>query len=183
VRHVSFICATPSHSYVRHRLTEWCHSIVWFICATTLTFYNESIYMRDMCVCVSISESYVRHIWIDWLWKLYWLNNTRTFCAGIAHVSISRWLGPLCYRFKGPRWKDTKLIDSTNMWGSMENWETQSVHESCRTCQWVVSHIWTSHITHTNEPRHPYKRVMSHMNETCQTCHPYERGHVTHMSE
>jgi len=44
-------------------------------------------------------------------------------------------------------------------------------------CEWVMSHIWMSHVTHMNESWHIYEWVMSqiwishvtHMNESCQT--------------
>jgi len=29
--------------------------------------------------------------------------------------------------------------------------------------EWVMSHIWTSHVTHTNEPCHTYEWAMSHI--------------------
>ena len=76
-----------------------------------------------------------------------------------------------------------------------------------------MSHMWTSHVTHVNEPCHTSERVMSHiwmsnvthMNESCHTddwvmshiryksCHTYEWitcawgmspvSHVTHINE
>jgi len=56
---------------------------------------------------------------------------------------------------------------------------------SCHTYEWVMSHIWMSHVTHMNESchiwmshvthmnesRHAYEWAMSHMN---QSCHTYE---------
>jgi len=69
------------------------------------------------------------------------------------------------------------------------------MNESCHTYEWVISHIWMSHVTHMNESCHTYKWVMSHiwmshvthMNESC---HTYEwvmshiwMIHVTHMNE
>jgi len=67
--------------------------------------------------------------------------------------------------------------------------------ESCHPCACGMSHVWTGHVTHTNDPCHMYRWVMSptweshitHMNESC---HPYEgvmapiwMSHVTHMKE
>ena len=37
------------------------------------------------------------------------------------------------------------------------------VNESCRTCEWVISQTWHSHIAHVNESCHTYEWVMSHM--------------------
>ena len=47
------------------------------------------------------------------------------------------------------------------------------MNKSCHTYKRVVSHIYTSHVTHMNESCHPYKRVMPHT----WMCH------VTHMNE
>ena len=49
------------------------------------------------------------------------------------------------------------------------------MNESCHTYEWVMSHIWISHVTHMNESCHTYEWVMSHiwmsrvtrMNESC----------------
>ena len=35
--------------------------------------------------------------------------------------------------------------------------------ESCHTYEWVMSHIWMSHVTHMNESCHIYEWVMSHI--------------------
>ena len=58
-------------------------------------------------------------------------------------------------------------------------------NEPCLTYEWVMSqyvwvmaHIWMSHGTHMNQPRHTYEWLMSHiwmshgthMNESCHTC-------------
>ena len=37
------------------------------------------------------------------------------------------------------------------------------MNESCHTYEWVMSHIWMSHVTHMNESCHIY------MNESCHT--------------
>jgi len=51
------------------------------------------------------------------------------------------------------------------------------MNESCHTHERVMSHTWTSHVTHMNESCHTHERVMSHtwtshvthMNESCHT--------------
>ena len=61
--------------------------------------------------------------------------------------------------------------------------------------EWVMAHIWMSHVTHMNESCHTYEWVMSriwmshvtHMNESCHTCkwvmsHTW-MSHVTHVDE
>jgi len=58
------------------------------------------------------------------------------------------------------------------------------VNESCRTCEWVVSHIWVSRVTHVNESCLTCQWVVCHMSMSCVTpmsesCHTYEKSHVT----
>ena len=68
--------------------------------------------------------------------------------------------------------------------------------QSWHTYEWVVSHIWMSHVTHMNESWHTYEWVISHiwmsrdthMNESCR--HTYEwvmsnirMSRLTHMNE
>jgi len=53
------------------------------------------------------------------------------------------------------------------------------VNESCHTYEWVISHIWTIHVTHMNESYHTHKLVMSHLwtshvTHTNESCHTYE---------
>jgi len=50
------------------------------------------------------------------------------------------------------------------------------VNESCHTYEWVMSHIWMRHVTHTNESCHSYGWVMlhirmSHATHTNASCH------------
>ena len=53
------------------------------------------------------------------------------------------------------------------------------MNESCHTYEWVMSHIWMSHVTHMNESCHTYEWVMPYTwlcHETYMkgTCHTYE---------
>ena len=64
-------------------------------------------------------------------------------------------------------------------WVMSHIWMSHVTHmiESCHTYEWVMSHIWMSHVTHMNESCHTYEWVMSHtwfrhvthMNESCHT--------------
>jgi len=47
------------------------------------------------------------------------------------------------------------------------------MNESCRTYEWVMSHIWMSHVAHRNESCRTYERVMSHI----------WTSHVAHMNK
>ena len=82
-------------------------------------------------------------------------------------------------------------------------WISHGTHQSCLTYEWVMSHIWMSHVPHMNESCLTYEWVMSHiwmshvshMNESCltyewkATCVQYQKTttwsmtHVTHMNE
>jgi len=46
-------------------------------------------------------------------------------------------------------------------------------NESCRTCEWVMSHMWMSHVSHVNESCRTCEWVMSHM----------WMSHVSHVNE
>jgi len=57
------------------------------------------------------------------------------------------------------------------------------MNESCHTYEWVMSHIWMSHVTHMNESCHTYEWVMSHIRSSHVTCklvmsHVKEACHV-----
>jgi len=51
------------------------------------------------------------------------------------------------------------------------------MNESCHTYERVVSHIWTSRVTHMNESCHTYERVMSHI-LLCRVTHMNEAHHT-----
>ena len=58
------------------------------------------------------------------------------------------------------------------------------MNESCHTYEWVMSHIWMSHVTRMNKSCHTYEWVMSHRRHACsrETCHTHEwvMSHVWH---
>ena len=68
------------------------------------------------------------------------------------------------------------------------------MHKSYHTYEWVMAHIWMSHVTHMNETCHTYECVvphiwMRHVTRMNETCHTYERhihiwmSHATRMNE
>ena len=65
------------------------------------------------------------------------------------------------------------------------------MNEACHTYEWVMSHIWMSHVTHMNESFHTDECVMSlcDMNTSCHThvnesCHTHVNGLCpTHVNE
>ena len=55
--------------------------------------------------------------------------------------------------------------------------------ELCHAYEWIVSHMWMSHVTQMNESSHTYERVkshiwMSHVTQTNESCHTYEWVHI-----
>ena len=60
-------------------------------------------------------------------------------------------------------------------WVIPHMWMSHVTHmsESCHIYEWVMSHIWMSHVTHMNESFHICEWVMSHI----------WVSHVTHMNE
>ena len=42
------------------------------------------------------------------------------------------------------------------------------INQSCHTYEWIMSHIWMSHVPHVNDSCHTYEWVVSHMNESCR---------------
>jgi len=65
--------------------------------------------------------------------------------------------------------------------------QTTRMNESCRTYEWVMSHIWMSHVTRMNESCHTYEWVMSriflmHVNESVWVKSHVWMSHVTNES-
>jgi len=54
---------------------------------------------------------------------------------------------------------------------------TFETQKSCRTCEWVMSHIWMSHVTHVNESWHVYPH-----NRDPVLINVYARLHCTHLA-
>ena len=129
VWHDSFICETwPNHMW------DMTHSYVWhdsFICA---------IWLLHIC---DMTHSYMGH---DSITCVTWLIHT----WDMAHAYVT-WLLHICV---------TWLIHMRNMTQShvrhdsfiRETWlmhnHVWSMNESCLTCDWVMSHIYMSHVTH-----------------------------------
>ena len=68
------------------------------------------------------------------------------------------------------------------------------MNEACHTYEWVMSHIWMSHVKHMNGSCHTHEWVtshiwMSHVKHMNESCHTHEwvmlhvwMSHVTHMN-
>jgi len=95
------------------------------------------------------------------------------------------WLIQMCDMTHLYVWRDSSIAQvevssHTCEWVMSHIWMSHVTHmnESCHTSEWVMSHIWMSHVTHLNESCHTYEWVMSHiwmsrvihLNESCHRC-------------
>jgi len=76
-----------------------------------------------------------------------------------------------------------KRVMSRIEWVMSHVWMSHVAHmnESCHTYEWVMSRIWMSHVTHMNESCHTYEWVtphiqMSHVTYVNGACHKCEEG-------
>jgi len=83
------------------------------------------------------------------------------------------WMSHVTYE-----WVMSHMNESCHIWMSHVN---ESSLE-CHTYEWVISHIWTSHVTHVNESCHIWTSHVTHVNESCHiwTSHV---SNVVHMNE
>ena len=67
-------------------------------------------------------------------------------------------------------------MSHTYEWVMAHMWTSHVTHvnESCHTCEWVVSHMWISRVTHMDGSWLPYECAMSHM---CKRCVPHVAAH------
>ena len=63
--------------------------------------------------------------------------------------------------------------NSTYEWVLAHVWMSHVIHmnESCHMHEWVMSHIWMSRVTHMNESRRPYVRVQKWYVHICKHIH------------
>jgi len=187
-----------SHPIAAGRVTRMCvtwlihvhdmtHSYVWhdsFICVTWL------IHMCDM------THSYV---WHDLLACVAWLlHECDTTLSRVWHDSFHvwrdsfmcvTWLIHMCNKTHSNVWHDLFICTNESCHTyevhtrARGKWKIEAVYISCQayhTYEWVMSHIWMSHVTHG----------MSHVTHIDASCHTYEwvmshiwMSHITHMNE
>jgi len=105
-------------------------------------------------------------------WLIYMCDMTHLYVWHDSHVNESCHTG----RAHAGQWRTRSDDEQCHM-----------LTESCHTNTWVMSHTWTSQVTHTNEACHIHERVMSHVWMSCLTgSHVSQRmslWDMTHVSE
>jgi len=101
----------------------------------------------------------------------YALHHIATHCNSLQHCCFTTETGTLSSSGFRPLLTTTP---KTTRFGS-----TGPVHE------WVIPHVWMSHVTHSNESRHTYECVMahtwmSHVTRMNESYHTYE-GFLSHI--
>jgi len=123
--------------------------------------------------------------------KYEW-NTTNESCHTLEWITSHTWLSHITY-MNASRHTHECVTSHTRIRPHLLTTRLNCVSlESCarHTYERVTSHIWTSHVTHMNEPRHAYKWVMLHTwmshvtfhSDECVTSHRWIR-HVTHMNQ
>jgi len=121
--------------------------LIWVSFVTHMTHMCESRYVTcALRRCSTLSHSHKWHI--------------------ISHIYMSHvvtWLVYMC---------NVRISHFTYKWG-MCGWGVSRNYEACHVCEWVMSHVWMSHVARMNGSCPTYEWVMSHM----------WMSHVTHMNE
>ena len=148
-------------------MTHW---YVWhysFVCGTWLIHMwgmSPSCLSHNACICVT----WLIHIW----------NMTHSY-VGHDSCTCVPWLIHMCDMTHSCAWHDSSMC-VTELSCHTYEWVMLYIYRRTfsLTCppiwyEWVMSHIWMSHVTHMNESCHTREWVMSHI----------RMSHVTHMNE
>jgi len=124
-------------SHVTH-MNESCHTYEWVmshIWMSHVTHMNESCHTYEWVM----SPMWMSYVWAPCEWV--------TCKWGKSRMWITR---KNSYRHHVRVGGDAVSHTSAAEW-------------SCHTCEWVMSHVWTSPVAHVNEPSHTCGWVMSHI--------------------
>ena len=169
-----WVTSHMSMSHVTHvnescRICEWVISKMWM---SHVTHVNKSC---------RICERVMSHMWTSHVTHVNEscriqggedpqdVLNCRSFSAkepliiglfcGNLHIKIRHPMG-----LRHPVWKEC----CSNHIRAIQKRDMSHMYESCHTCTWVMSHMWTSHVTHVNESCHTCEWVMSHIRRVLQ---------------
>jgi len=191
-------------------ISESCH--IWINTYTSNIQDDKSMDLR----CDESWHILVSHITYEWTWTchLYTTTKRRTWGAmshGTYQFHVTYewtctchiWMNMSMSHIQDDKIMDLRRDESWHILVSHVTYEwtctchmshvthvNESCHtESCHTCEWVMSHFWMSHVTHTVWPKqgHEVEWVKAHLNESCHTrewvmSHMW-MSHVTHLNE
>jgi len=165
VWHASFICVTwllhmcdMTHSYVWHdscvRVTCLIHKCVmshwyvWydsFICVTWLLHMTHSYVWHDSFMCVT---------WLIHTCDMtpYTYDMTHS-CVWHDSFTCVTWLIRMCDMTHSYVWHDSFICLWLWYWPTFQ-WGHEHMNETCHTYEWIMSHMWRSHVTYMNDLYH-----------------------------
>jgi len=168
------------------RLCDTTHLSVWhdsFVCVTRLIFLCDMTHFsvwHDSFFCMTSLVFCVTRL-IRLCDMTFFCVTCVTWVRFIRRLYVPKYMwhvGYMCLHMQA-----FEAISNMTQWVMSHIWMSHVTHmnESCRTYEWVMSHIWMSHVahicmshvTHMNESCHSYGRVMSHI----------WMSHVAHMNE
>ena len=135
-----------------------------------------------------VTRSYVwRDSFICVTWLMHMCDATHSYVWRDSFICVT-WLTRLNYMFQATRlyvrhsfysrrviyvWRDSCICVRWLVCRVTDAQYCQELYE------WVMSHIWMSHVTHRNESRHAYEGVMSQTHKIAkssmnESCHAYK---------
>ena len=155
-------------------------------CVQTIAWGDEAIFSK--CEGVGSSSGSVvrnRHLFLCSECSIYVCAYTDTRVYEYKYFCARAACAECCYTYE---WSTSHIE-----WVISHVWMSHVTHmkESCHTREWVMSHMWMRHVTHVNELCHT--ELIWDPSSTTQvneSCHTYERvmshiwkSHVTRMKE
>ena len=159
------------------------YRVIWYICHMIHSLQSHMIcmsHMIHMAVCIIVI--WYRVIWYIWLWYM--------IQSHMIHMAVS-WRG-CAYStatHTATHWYCRTLPHSAALCSTLRHmthiiWYTSydtELYESCDMYEYVMSHIWISHVSYIYESCLIYEYIMSHMwirhvSHMKTSCHTYRRA-------
>jgi len=201
--HVNESCHTCewvlSHIWMSHvtHMNESCHTyerVMSHIWMSHVTYVNESCHTCEWVM----SHMWMNHVThVNESWHIYKWVLSRMDESCHTYKWVLSYMNESCHLYA---WVMSRVNKSCHMWH--DSYFVAHANESCHTYERAMSHMWMSHVTHTNEScyicmnhvtyecmPHSYIHIrmspvayawMSHVTHTNDFCHIY-MYHVTHM--
>ena len=180
LQHTATHCNTLQHtaphcSTLQHASTQQVGADVKFHCNTVIVTLHLTAALATHC---NTLQHATTETWEQTTHSTstQWLQHTATHCNALQHNRWERTTNSTAPTLRrGPRgvlWTGALLLHSVAgallLHSVAERHEVRMIrgthiNESCHTYEWVMSHIWMSHVTHMNESCHTYEWVMSHI--------------------